>query len=275
MAEKQDRSKGLARSRRKSKAARSSNYGYAYSRRTRGGICDEMSFSYAEACKMLRTKLSLIVSDRLIERNDELQTIRRRCKILGITSAVQGEGKSTTTINLAYTMAEAGNRVCILETDMRVPTLGKYLSLKRTPGLSNLLSGQCSVQEALQKYESKKGVQFYIVTSGDVPPLPSELLESANMQELLTAFSEKFDYILLDLPPVTVVTDALTAAQYTDGMLLIVRQNYSDKTSLRDAINQFEVTGTKLLGVVFNGADGPSGKVTHKQRGKNDYRNSI
>ncbi len=224
------------------------------SERNSKNICDGMSFTAAESYKMLRTKIDMILPAPIIlEAEDEEKASRKRSgKIIGVTSALRGEGKSTTAINLAYTFAEAGRKVCLLEADMRLPNIGKRLSLKRKPGLSNLLTGQATGGECIQTYQSEHNVTLYVITAGDCPPMPSELLQSENMEYVLALIKETFDCIIVDLPPVMVVTDALATAKNMDGVLFVVRQDYCDKASLLNAVNQFELSGTKTLGVVLN-----------------------
>ncbi len=226
----------------------------------------ELSFTATEAYKMLRTKLNLVVSQRQAEDSSGEHT----CRFLGITSSMRGEGKSTTAQHLASSFAEAGHRVCILEADMRLPNLAQRLKLNAVPGLSNILSGQCNAQEGLQRYEKPDGTVFYAITAGDVPPLPSELLESRAMERLLTSLSHAFDYVIVDLPPVTLVTDALSVSKHLDGMLLVIRENYCDKRALRDALYQFQVTGTRVIGIVVN-ASGSGSSVSYSYRTKRSY----
>ena len=231
-------------------------------------ICDSMRFTTAEAYKMLRTKLNLIAPRSVVSEGDK----QHNCRIIGITSALRGEGKSTTAINLAYTIAEANHNVCLIEADMRLPNLARRLSLEKTPGLSNLLTGQVTVQNTLQTYVSEKGVKIYTITAGDIPPTPSELLESANMEALLEAFSKTFDYIIIDLPPITVVTDPLSISELLDGMLLVVRNKYCDKRFLRDAMDQLHLANTKILGVVFTCAEGTAMGGVHTSTYRRKYK---
>ncbi len=218
------------------------------------GICDFMSFTAAESYKMLRTKIDLILPHDEISDLESDGTIQNqhRCKVIGITSALRGEGKSTTAINLAYTLAETGRKVCLLEADMRLPNIGKRLSLNLTPGLSNLLTGQVIGAESIQNYTSKKGIEISVITAGDVPPMPTELLESQNMSIMLRTARKEYDYVIVDLPPVTIVADALAVSPNLDGILLVVRQDYCDRISLQNAMAQFELSGTKILGTVLN-----------------------
>ncbi len=258
----------------KKKSGYGYGYGYGYGRGYSygkgheddgGGLCDKMNFTSAEAYKMLRTKINLILPQELIS-DENGETSESNCMTMGVSSAMRGEGKTTTSINLAYTIAETQKKVCLIEADMRLPNISKRLSLKESPGLSNVLSGQCRIKESLQRYAAKNGTNIYVITSGDIPPTPSELLESKNMESLLKELKSVFDVIIIDLPPVTVVTDALSVASKLDGMLVVARQDHTDKRLLQDAIYQFKLTETKLLGVVFNCSDGPMGAPTYRKK---------
>ncbi len=236
------------------------------------GICDKMSFTAAEAYKMLRTKINLVIPQNVHQ--EEGSALPHTCKIIGVTSALRGEGKTTTSINLAYTIAEKGQRVLLIEGDMRLPNLARRLNLREEDGLSNVLTAQIRTKEALKKHVTGNGISFYVITAGDIPPRPSELLESNGMEVLLQTMTKVFDYIVVDLPPVTVVTDALSISTMLDGMLLVVRQNHCDKHSLRDALYQFNLAETNILGVVFNCSTGSGSRSVYYRYGKKYYKST-
>lgn len=208
------------------------------SRKTLG---ENLSFAAAEAYKLLRTNL-----------NFSLPAVDG-CKIIGVTSALKGEGKSTTSVNIAYTMAQSGQKVLLLETDLRLPTLAKRIRVRSKPGLSNLLVGQCSGNEILQK--SGLLPNLWVATAGDIPPNPAELLGSKNMELTLKALSDVFDVIIVDLPPVTAVTDAAIVSKLVHGMVIVVRQNYCDRGAVDEAVRQLRFAEAKILGFVMTGAD--------------------
>ncbi len=243
-------------------------YYHPEDREAKSGLCGDMSFTAAEAYKMLRTKINLIIPNEISSNADEKT---HKCRIIGVTSSLAGEGKTTTSINLAYSLAESKQRVCLLEADMRVPVIGKRLQLAEAPGLSNILSSQMDMQSCVQKYVGKNNAALYVVTAGDIPPTPSELLGSVQMIKLLEYFSMVFDVIIVDLPPVTVVTDALTIAPRLNGMVLVVRQDYCDKHALRETIDQFKLTDTKILGVVYNCAGSPANGAGHYYKTNKKY----
>lgn len=201
----------------------------------------KLSFSGAESYKLLRTNLSFSLPDE------------SGCKVIGVTSSLRGEGKSTTSINLGYTIAQTGKRVLLIEADMRIPSLSKYLRVKLKPGLSNLLAGQCSGTDVLQRSGVMK--DLWVLNAGDIPPNPAEMLGSRQMAEAIEAMKTCFDVILVDLPPVTAVSDALIVSKLTHGMVVVVRQGYCDRKSLDETVRKLRFTESKILGFVMTGSE--------------------
>lgn len=208
---------------------------------TRKTIGSNLTFAAAEAYKLLRTNLNFSIPD--VE----------GCKIIGVTSALRGEGKSTTAVNIAYTMAQTGQKVLLVEADMRLPTLSKRLRVAPAPGLSNLLAGQCGGNDILQK--SGLLSNLWVTTAGDIPPNPAELLGSGNMEVTMKALAGIFDVIIVDLPPVTAVSDAVVVSKMVHGMLIVVRQDYCDRASVDEVVRQLRFAEAKILGFVMTGAD--------------------
>lgn len=213
-------------------------------------LCNSLSFAGAEAYKRLRTNLLLSFPEK------------QQCRVLGITSAIRGEGKSITTINLSYTFAQTGKRVLLVEADMRLPNHAKRLGLKEAPGLSNLLVGMASGSEVLQRAQELDN--FYVITAGDIPPNPSELLGAERMKECIQAFTENFDFVIIDLPPVGVVTDALTISRYVDGFVFVVRQDYSERELIARSLDQLSIVEARILGFVMNQAANKGGNHPRK-----------
>lgn len=200
-----------------------------------------ISFAATEAYKLLRTKIQFSFADD----ND--------CRVIGLSSALSGEGKSLTAVNLAYTLSQLDKKVILVDCDMRRPTLADKLGIRKKPGLSSYLTGQSHLEDLIQKCNIKGDPEaFHVITAGQNPPNPVELLSSARMQRALDKMRKEYDYIILDLPPVGEVTDAMAVAKITDGMLLVVRQNYCDRLVLGDATRQFAFIDAKILGTVFN-----------------------
>jgi capsular exopolysaccharide synthesis family protein len=230
-------------------------YGYISKERTKattgpGGkkqkvlVGSNISFAAAEAYKLLRTKLQFSFADE------------GNCRVIGISSALSGEGKTLSAVNLAYSISQLGKRVLLIDCDMRRPSLAEKLPIKKTPGLSDYLVGQIQADHLIQLCGILEDEQaFHAISSGRTPPNPMELLSSARMEKMMQLLRGNYDYIVLDLPPVGEVSDALVAAKLTDGMLLVVRHDYCDRISLNNAVRQFEFVDAKILGVVFNGTE--------------------
>lgn len=200
-----------------------------------------INFAAAEAYKMLRTKLQFSFADEI------------QCHIIGVSSAMTGEGKSLTSVNLAYAMSQLGKRVLLIDCDMRRPSIAEKLPIPQTPGLSDFLSGQVRGSNlikycGLEEDESA----FHVIPAGRIPPNPMELLSSGKMEKTLNNLRENYDYIILDLPPVGEVGDALAVAKMTDGLLLVVRQDYCNRVALASAIRQFEFVDAKVVGIAYN-----------------------
>lgn len=217
---------------------------------------EHLNFAASEAYKLLRTNLTFALTD-----------VESDCPVVGVTSSVRGEGKSTTTLNLAYSLAEAGKYVLVVECDMRLPALSKRLGLDGSKGISNLLVGSAKGSEVVRPSGLHPGLQ--ILPAGDIPPNPSELLGSERMKVTMDVLKSDFDFILLDLPPVTAVSDPLVVSKLVDGMILVVRQNYSSKRTLTEAVRQLRFVNAKILGFVMTSSDtGATGsKKYYKQYG--------
>ena len=245
-----------------------SYYGYGEKRTKKSAVSHpakravvgpNISFAASEAYKLLRTKLQFSFADE----ND--------CHIIGLSSALSGEGKSLTAVNLAFTMAQLDKKVLLVDCDMRRPTLAEKLQLAKAPGLSSYLTRQCKLDDLVQICDRGEGdMGFHVITAGQNPPNPVELLSSARMRKALEAMRKVYDYVILDLPPVGEVSDALAITNETDGMLLVVRQNYCDRNVLTDAVRQFDFLNAKTLGVVFNCTGEHSGK--YGKYGKRYYK---
>ena len=220
-------------------------------RQQKSMLCDGLSFAASEAYKLLRTNLRFSLPED-------------SCGVLGITSSVRNEGKSTTAVNLSYTIAQTGKRVLLIDADMRLPSTASKLGIKGTPGLSNLLAQLNTESECIR--QSAYYQNWFILPAGDIPPNPSELLESERMNALLQHYKDLFDVIIIDLPPIGIVADALAIAPWTNGLIVTVRQNYAEKTALSAAMYQIQKLGTKFLGFVMT--DAPIGESSYKHYSK-------
>ena len=248
---------GEKKAKKKKKAAKLQNQNEAL-------IGSNISFVATEAYKRLRTKLQFSFADDSTSR------------VIGLSSALSGEGKSLTAVNLAYTLAQLNKRVIILDCDMRRPTLAEKMGLSKKPGLSEYLTGQHEFKDVIQRYGNEfDEVAFHVISAGENPPNPVEMLSSLRMERLLNSLRDVYDYVLLDLPPVTEVTDAMAIAPKVDGMLLVVRQNYCDRIVLNETVQQFDFINAKILGVVFNCTGEHGGKYYGKGYYKRYYTRSY
>lgn len=228
-------------------------------------IGKNISFAASEAYKLLRTKLQFSFVDEIT------------CPIIGVSSAMAGEGKSLSSINLAFSLAQLDKKVLLIDCDMRRPSVEVKLRLKKAPGLSNYLTGQNTMSEVTQLYQTDSDECFDVIAAGVNPPNPIELLSSVKMEKALATLREQYDYIIIDLPPVGEVSDAMVASKLVDGILLVVRQDYCNTSALGNAVSQFEFIDTKILGVVLNCVTDKHGKYSKKyyKQYYNSYESSY
>ena len=196
----------------------------------------ETPFAYVEAYKSLRTNVGFL---------SNVSGVR---SIL-ITSAVPEESKSTTALNLAITMAGSGHSVVLVECDLRKPVMRKYLKreLGQT-GLASYLAGLVTLDDCIVNLTD---LGISIIGAGVVPPNPSELLNTVRMQELVEILKRNYDYVILDAPPVNLVTDAAVVGRLTDGALLVVRSKFASARVIRQAKAKLENVGIRILGGVL------------------------
>jgi len=205
-----------------------------------------------EMFRLLRTKLNFINY-----RNDTQ-------KIL-VTSSISGEGKTFIALNLAITLALSGKKVILIGLDLRKPKLGMYLNAKLDLGVTNYLVGQNTLEEITQEYPDEPNLSF--ITSGPVPPNPAELILSDQMKEMLNALSEKYDYVLIDTPPIGLVSDALLLRDFIDNMLIVVRQNMTKKVMVKNLESMQKNEVIQKASIILNGVK--SGKSYYGYGGYN------
>ncbi len=218
-------------------------------------IGQSLNFAAAEAYKLLRTNLMFSISDE------------KACKVIGVTSALRGEGKSTTSMNVSYSLAEAGKKVLLIEADMRLPVIASAMEITRAPGLSHAIAGINEIPEAIHPSGIIENLD--VIPAGEIPPNPSEMLSSKRMEKLVETLSEQYDYIIIDLPPVSVVSDSLAVARLLSGMVVVVRLNYCDKHALNDSIRQLQYTNVKILGFVLNDSES---SAAHYKKYKSKFK---
>lgn len=190
----------------------------------------------AESFRMLRANMQFIVGE---DKNP----------VLVVTSAMKGEGKSFTAINLAAVQASYGKKVCLVDLDLRRPRLSEYLKIDKRKGMSNYLIGKAELDEVILSVNDNK---FDLIPSGPIPPNPSELVASSNLESLLKILRERYDYIILDSPPIGMVSDAMFISKIAGYLLLVVRHNITYKQLLSGLIEELERNQIKGINLIYN-----------------------
>lgn len=190
----------------------------------------------AESYRVLRTSLEYLSVDKDI-------------KTIVVTSSEPGEGKSTVSGNLTSILAQNNKKVIIIDCDLRKPTIHKRLEISNSVGLTEFIVGIKGLNDVIQKISDN----FFVITSGNIPPNPSEILSSKGMERLLNDLSISFDYIILDTPPLNLVTDAQVLAGKCDGTILVVKAEATSKDEVTKAYNELKKVNANILGSVLNG----------------------
>ena len=201
-------------------------------------------FVIQEAYRTARTNIIFSLADS-----------SEKCKVLCITSSNAGEGKTTTSLNLAITFAQTGSKVLLIDADLRKPRIHQYLGVVKSDGLTTVLSKQKEFEDVVY-HNLRPGLDC--MTSGSIPPNPAELLGSESMEKLLDKLKLQYDYILIDTPPVTVVTDAVALSGYVSGIMLIVREGFTNYESIDQALSLLNIAKAKLIGFFINDIDAMS-----------------
>ncbi len=220
-----------------------------------------LNFAAAEAYKLLRTNLMFSFSGE------------QKCRVVGITSSIEEEGKSTVICNLAYSMSQSGASVLLIDGDLRKPTIAAKMGVDRVPGLTNLLVSRDDYRKFIQQSPHAPGMD--LLTAGDIPPNPSELLSSDRMQQLIREMGKDYDYILIDLPPVTVVSDTIAVSKVLDGVILVVRGNVAQRKPLAEMLRQLNLVNIRILGFVYRDLLPTGGRYYKSYRGKYRYYRSY
>lgn len=204
-------------------------------------IGDQLSYVARESYNLLRTNLSFT-----------LMKNGGSGSVVAVTSSCPGEGKSSTSVNLAYTLACAGHKVLLIDGDMRLPSLNEILDVSEHSGLSNILAGQADISVAIPVLTDG----LFYIGAGECPPNPSELIGSVAMDTFLAKAREAYDYIIVDTPPVLIASDCLALSKYVDGFLMVVRHGVSRRRDVKEAVKSLRFSGTRVLGFVYNGNTG-------------------
>jgi succinoglycan biosynthesis transport protein ExoP len=195
--------------------------------------------NFAEAFKSVRTNVLFSSAE------DGLRSVV-------ITSAGPGEGKSLVASNLAVALAQAGQRVLLIDADMRRPRVHEIFGGEQEPGLSNVLAGNAKTSEAVRK---SKTSGLWLMPAGHIPPNPAELLGSRRYSDFIASLSAHFDWVLLDTPPVMVVADSSIVANQSTGVVFVVRADHTSRHAVRAAVEQLESANAHLIGSVLNSVD--------------------
>ncbi len=213
------------------------------------------SFAVIEAYNSIRTNLLFLLK-------------QRSGKIVTISSSEVSEGKSTTALNVAVSLSQLGNKTLLIDADLRRPSIHKKTHLQNNAGLSDVLVGFSDFASAVNKVSPTLDV----LLSGSIPPNPSELLSSDSFDELLNVVGERYDYIVIDTPPINVVSDALVVAPKTAGVALVIREGETSHDEFKKAVSSIEFANISLLGVIINDSAPKNRKYRSKYRNKSKYK---
>lgn len=192
----------------------------------------------AESYKALRTNL-------------QYSSFDSNNKVIVITSSKEGEGKSTVAGNLSLALAQDEKNVIIVDCDLRRPSLHKKFFISNIKGLSDIIVNNEDIDNVLNQYNDN----LSIITSGKIPPNPSEMIGSKAMKYLIQTLKKSFDYVILDTPPVIAVTDAQILSNIADGVLLVIKAGSTKKQSVTNAISALKKVNANILGMVLNMAN--------------------
>lgn len=196
-------------------------------------------FAVQEAYKTIRTNVTLSI-------------IKEGCKTIVVTSSLPSEGKTTTSLNLSISLAQAYKKVLLIDCDLRKSKMHKVLGIPNVPGLTNVISGLETLENSARE---TKYAGLHVLTAGIQVPNPSEVLSSEAMFALLEDMKASYDYIILDTPPLNIVADALPLSRVADGTLIVVKQNQTTHIDLSKAIESLEFIGGKIAGIILNGVE--------------------
>lgn len=214
-------------------------------------ICENMTYSGKEAFKRLRTNTQLALTD----------DPEKKCHVIGVTSAQPSEGKSSVSVNLAYSFAELGKSVLLIDCDMRRPSIHSKLDVQPSPGLSEILTGVENPGNTIVRYNSSSDATWFdLIPGGEIPNNPSELLNSGRFQRLIEAVSSVYDLVFIDLPPVNAVVDAVNASKYTEGLIVVIREGHCPRSVFEACVEQLQYAKANILGFVMNGCVAGAGK---------------
>ena len=233
------------------------------------------NLSYNIPCQLLidqdldpGLKFRIEESYKSIRTNIMLSVIKNGCKTIVVSSSNAGEGKTTTSINLAISLSQADQRVLLIDSDLRKPKIHHYFSIPNAPGLTNFLSDVANNKsrnaDLFNTVHPTEIANLSIITSGSIPPNPAEILGSELMSEFLKEISKHFDYIIIDTPPINVVSDALPVVRMSDGIIVVIKSNSSTHPELAKTIEALKFIQANILGFVVNFVENKSSRYSKK-----------
>ena len=188
---------------------------------------------------------------RSLRSNIEYSSFDDEYRAIVVTSSVPGEGKSTTSGNLALSLAQSGNKVLLVDCDMRKPSIHKKFKISNISGTAELLLRKESFEDVANCYNEN----LTIITAGKIPPNPSEMLSSRAMTAFIKEMKKEFKYIILDTPPLQAVTDAQVLSTKADGVLLVVRAGSTKREMVLNSVDLIKKVQGKVIGTVLNGVE--------------------
>ncbi|MCP4644386.1 MAG: polysaccharide biosynthesis tyrosine autokinase, partial [bacterium] len=223
-------------------------------RRKRGDYVPVNEDEQVDACIVTQHDPKSPISEayKSLRTNFQFATLTRKPKTIMVTSATPGEGKTTTAVNLAVTFADSALKVLIIDTDLRRPHVHHVLKMKRGPGLADVLREGLDVHTVIRSTRVKN---LYTISSGHVPPNPSELIGSQRMESLMTQLRQEFDVIICDAPSLLVVTDPVLLAAQLDTIILVVAVNWARRETVLRSKKLLETANSQVAGVVLNGLE--------------------
>lgn len=190
---------------------------------------------------------------RSVRTNIQFSDIDHKNKIIAMTSSKPSEGKTTVVYKLAQSFAENGERVVLLDFDLRAPKVGVVAGIDNNVGLTNVITGKLELDRAL--YRDKGQENLFLLLSGPTPPNPAEILASNHIKDLVNELSESFDYVFIDTPPVGLFTDASIVSTFCDGMIFAIKSNDTKKEEISRALDNLKKVNAKVIGAVLTFAD--------------------
>jgi capsular exopolysaccharide synthesis family protein len=206
-----------------------------------------------ELVTQARPQSQMAESYRALRTSLLLSSLGAPPKVILITSALPQEGKTTTSLNTAIVLAQKGSRVLLMDADLRRPSIHKALGMGPKTGLSNVLTGSATLQQAVVRANLLP--TLFVLPAGTPPPNPAELLASSNMNDVLNELREQYDHIVIDTPPTLSVTDAVIMSTRADSVVLVIRSGQTTKQALRRARDLLMRVNARISGVLLNAAD--------------------